>query len=390
MHKEIGDRAVPSPKEQARPSTGRRTAKTLPVLLVSALLAIGAIGAIGLLFGPSAPASEPQEAGAAAARPPMPVETAAVRVADSDRLLSAVGSLRSEESVVIAAEIAGRIEKIGFDEGAQCPDGQLLIRLDSAVPQAELDRAVAGHDLSRANYQRAEALLKDRAVSARERDEAYARWQLDEAGVRLAKAQLRKAAIRAPFAGTLGLRLVSQGDYIQPGQPLVNLEAIDRLKVEFRLPEKYAAEVKVGQQFELQSDAYPGRDFSGQIYAVDPLVEERSRSLVIRGRLDNRRHELLPGQFVKVRLSVATRADALFIPEQALIPKPKTQLVFKVVDGKAEMVPVETGTRRKGWVEIVSGLAKGDIVVTGGHQKIGPGSPVQAVAADPALFARVD
>ncbi len=351
------------------------------------LLAFIVLGGAGFLYSSKLMAPETAQASAPPSMPPMPVETAEVQIADSDQLLSAVGSLRSEESVVIAAEIAGRIEKIGFDEGEKSTQGKLLIQLDSAVLQAELDRAVASRNLSKSNYHRAEALLKDRAVSAQERDEAYAKWQLDEANVRLAKAQLGKTCIRAPFAGTLGLRLVSLGDYVQPGQPLVNLEAINRLKVEFKIPEKYLAKVKVGQQLELQSDAYAKRSFSGHVYAIDPLVEKQSRSLVLRGQLDNSKHDLLPGQFVKVQLSVATKSDAMFIPEQALIPQPKVQLVFKVVEGKAQMVPVETGTRMKGWVEIVSGLSTGDIVVTGGHQKIGPGSPVHSLPADPALFA---
>ncbi len=352
-----------------------------------ALIALIAIGGAGFLYNSQLMATEEAQASVPTPMPPMPVETAAVKIADSDRLLSAVGGLRSEESVVIVAEIAGRIEKIGFAEGEKSKQGTLLIQLDSAVLQAELDRAVASRNLSSSNYKRAEALLKDHAVSAQERDEAYAKWQLDEANVRLAQAQLAKTIIRAPFAGTLGLRLVSLGDYVQPGQALVNLEAISKLKVEFKIPEKYFAEVKVGQQLKLQSDAYPKRSFSGHVYAIDPLVEEQSRSLVVRGRLDNHKRDLLPGQFVKVQLSVATKSNALFIPEQALIPQPKTKMVFKVVDGKAQMVPVETGSRMKGWVEIINGLAPGDIVVTGGHQKIGPGSPVQALPANPELFA---
>lgn len=361
--------------------------KYLRWLLIVCLLVI--VGGAGLAFGPQLQASEKEEAAAAPAMPPMPVETAEVRIADSDKRLSAVGSLRSEESVVIKAEIAGRIEKISFAEGEQAKQGKLLIKLDSAVLQAELDRAVANRDLSKSNYQRAENLLEDHAISTQERDEAYARWQLDEASVRLSNAQLAKTSIKAPFAGTLGLRQVSLGDYIQPGQPLINLEAIEQLKVEFTIPEKYLAEVKTGQKIELQSDAYPLRSFAAQVYAIDPQINEQSRSLVVRGLLDNAGHRLFPGQFVKVQLSVSTRANALFIPEQALIPQPKTKLVFKVVDGKAQMVPVETGTRIKGWVEITSGLAAGDVVVTGGHQKIGPGSPVHAVPADPTLFAKI-
>lgn len=370
-------------------TTSRRRARTcLLALTVVSLLVIFA--GVGVMYGPPLLASgEQQKAEEPAAMPPMPVETAEVRVADSARLLSAVGSLHSEESVVIAAEIAGRIEQIDFAEGEQVTQNKLLLKLDSSVQQAELDRANAGRNLSKANYQRAENLLKDHAVSKQERDEAYAQWQLDEAAVRLAQAQLDKTLIRAPFAGTLGLRQVSLGDYIQPGQPLVNLEAVKKLKVEFSIPEKYLAEVQAGQQVALTSDAYPGQEFSAEVYAINPQVDRQSRSLVVRALLDNQGNRLFPGQFVKVQLSTSTKANALFIPEQALIPQPKTKLVFKVVDGRAQMVPVVTGTRLKGWVEIVSGLEIGDLVVTGGHQKIGPGSPVHALPADPALFANI-
>ena len=372
---------------QASPVTGRRPRTGLLALIFIGFLVVSA--GIGMLYGPQLLASEAEKPAASKARPPMPVETAAVRVADSNKLLSAVGSLRADESVVIAAEIAGRIDKIGFAEGEQTKPGKLLIQLDSSVLQAELDRVIASRDLSKSNYQRAENLLKDHAVSQQERDEAYAKWQLDEAGVRLGQAQLAKTSIKAPFAGTLGLRKVSLGDYVQPGQPLVNLEAIEQLKVEFSIPEKFLAEVKTGQQLELQSDAYPQRTFSAQVYAIDPQVDEKSRSLTVRGRLDNAARQLLPGQFVRVQLHVSTRANALFIPEQALIPQPTTKLVFTVVEGKAQLVPVQTGSRLKGWVEITSGLNAGDVVVTGGHQKIGPGSPVQAISADPALFTKI-
>lgn len=356
--------------------------------IIGAMLLI--IGAGVFMYEPQLMASEPDKQASPSSMPPMPVETAEVRIADSAELISAVGTLRSDESVVISAEIAGRVTQIGFSEGEQIGRSKVLIKLDSNVPQAELDQTLANRDLSLSTYERTENLLKDNAVSKQERDEAYAKYKLDEARVRLAQAQLAKTTIKAPFSGTLGLRQVSLGDYIQPGQPLVNLEAIKQLKVEFSIPEKSIAAVKVGQKINLTSDAYPGKTFSSSIYAINPKVDPVSRSLIVRGRLDNSSRELLPGQFVKVQLQVANRANALFIPEQALIPQPNTKLVFTVVDGKAQMVPVETGTRMKGWVEITNGLNKGDIVVTGGHQKIGPGSPVHVIPADPALFAQVN
>jgi membrane fusion protein (multidrug efflux system) len=170
---------------------------------------------------------------------------------------------------------------------------------------------------------------------------------------------------------------------------MVNLEDTRTLKVEFSIPERYSGSVAAGQSFTLQTAAIAGRDFSGEIYVINPMIDVASRSLKVRGRLDNSEGLLRPGQFVKLQLIISSRENALFIPEQAVILQPNCNLVFRVVDAKAEPVPVQLGQRSKGWVEVISGLAAGDIVVTGGHQKIGPGSPVQAIEADPALFEKL-
>lgn len=349
-------------------------------LLVMGVLIGGGFYTSQLMAAPEEKASAPP------AMPPMPVETVEVRITDSEQLLQAVGTLASNEAVMVVAEIPGRIEKISFQEGKAINQGQLLIKLDDSVLKAEFDRAEAGRALSEKNYQRSEALFKDNAISEIERDEAYAKWQLDEATTRLAKAQLDKTVIKTPFAGTLGLRNVSVGDYIQPGQPLVNLEDVAQLKVNFSVPEKYSALVKVDQRFTVTTDAHGDRVFAGEVYAINPLVEEKSRSLVLRGKIDNKQGSLRPGQFAQVKLVLSIKADSIFIPEQALIPQPAIKMVFKVVDGVAQMVPVRTGERRNGWVEVVDGLVAGDVVITGGHQKIGPGSPVHVVPADPSLF----
>lgn len=340
----------------------------------------------GALFASQLMAATEEKLEAPPAMPPMPVETSEVKIADSDQELMAVGTLKSNESVVVMSEIPGRVTKIAFDEGQQIKKGQLLVKLDNSVLQADFDRAEATRALSEKNYYRSEALYKDNAISEIERDESFSRWKLDEATTRLAKAQLDKAAISAPFSGVLGLRNMSVGDYIQPGIALVNLEDISQLKVDFSVPEKYSARVMVGQKFTVTIDAYGSQTFAGEVYAINPLVDENSRSLMVRGKIDNSQRQLRPGQFAKVKLVVSTKAGALFVPEQALISQPTAKIVFKVVDGKAQIAPVQIGQRLKGWVEIVEGLDTGDVVVTGGHQKIGPGSPVHAMPADPALF----
>jgi membrane fusion protein (multidrug efflux system) len=316
---------------------------------------------------------------AAPAGPPrgMPVEVANASAGLIKRELSAVGNFQSNESVVIAAEIAGRVAWIGFDEGKKITAGKVLLKLDTSVLAAERDRAQASLGLSEVNQRRAEILLKDNAISERERDEAYAKWRLDEASLRLAEAQLAKTVLLAPFDGIVGLRKVSVGDYLQPGEPVANLEQIDPIKVDFRIPETFAGQVEMNQTIQLTVDAVPGQTFSGTVYAVDPLVDVNGRSMLLRARVANAAGRLRPGMFARIAVLLEERADALTIPEEALIPQADgRQSVFKVVDGKVEAVQVRTGLREKGRVEIIDGLQTGDAVITAGHMKVRPGMPV--------------
>jgi membrane fusion protein, multidrug efflux system len=339
-----------------------------------------------LLLLASSPWTEEEEAKPASAGPPpgLPVEAVEATVASASRELSAVGTLQSNESVVIATEIAGRLIEIGFTEGQKAGKGQVLLRLDPSVLAAERDRARASLVLSEANIKRAEVLLKDQAIAERERDEAYAQWQLDEANLRLAEAQLAKTVIRAPFAGVLGLRRVSVGGYLRPGDVIVTLDDTDPIKVDFRVPEQFADMLKIGQNVELNVDAVAGGTFAGKVYAIDPQVDVNGRSLLLRARVANPKGVLRPGMFARVKLVLEERPDALMIPEQALVPEGVQQLVYKVVDGMVEAVPVEIGLRRKGQVEILSGLQSGDMVITAGQIKVRPGMPVTVLPAPPA------
>ncbi len=341
----------------------------LSVLVIAGLLmfSLGSFGGEEEKKNADAPADPP---------PGMPVEAVQVAVAAVNRELSAVGSLQSDESVVLSTEIAGLVTEISFAEGEQVAAGQVLIRLDDSVLKAELDRARASLELSRANYRRAELLLKDDAIAERERDEAFAKWQLDQASERLAEANLRRTVIRAPFAGRLGLRNVSPGAYLRPGDPIVKLDAIDPIKVDFNIPEGFARQVQVGQTLAVTVDAVPGTTFPGQVIAVAPQFDAQGRSILLRARLDNEHHVLNPGMFARVSLVLERRAEALMVPEEALFAQGEQQLVYKVVDGKVEAAPVRLGIRQKGRVEIREGVQAGDTVITAGHIKVRPGMPV--------------
>jgi membrane fusion protein (multidrug efflux system) len=291
----------------------------------------------------------------------------------------AVGSLRSNESVLIAPEIAGRIGAIAVEEGAPVEAGAPIATLDYAVYEAELAQAEASLVLSRQNHKRAEELVAKGAGTQRALDEAKAALAHDRAAVDLARARLAKTQVVAPFAGVLGMRRVSVGAYVNAGDPIINLEQIDPIKVDFRVPEAALATVAPGRPIAITVDSLPGRTFEGTIMAVDPLVDEAGRSIVVRARLPNPDGVLKPGLFARVAVIVERRDQALLVPERAIVPFGEDNFVFRVVDGVAAMTKVTLGQRQAGEVEILDGVSAEDTVVTDGLLKIGDGSPVAVI-----------
>ncbi|CAG0987664.1 Multidrug resistance protein MdtA [Rhodocyclaceae bacterium] len=306
------------------------------------------------------------------------VET--VRVATSVFVddVAAVGSLKSNESVVLRPEIAGRIAAIHLREGMPAAKGAVLVALDASTQAAELRQAEANLALSQANHRRTEELYEKKFVSARARDEAAANLKVLEAAVALAQARLQKTQIRAPFAGIVGIRNVSIGDYVKEGQELVNIEDIGALKADFRLPESYLSRLRKGQSVEVSTDAMPGQTFKGTLDAVDPLLDASGRAISLRARLENPDLKLRPGMFVRVRLAFGGERQGLAVPEEALVPAGDDNFVFRVVEGKAQRVMVKVGQRRGATVEITEGLKAGDEVVSAGQLKLRDGVPVRA------------
>ncbi|MGH8808085.1 MAG: efflux RND transporter periplasmic adaptor subunit, partial [Noviherbaspirillum sp.] len=269
--------------------------------------------------------------------------------------VNAVGSIRSNEAVIIRPEVAGRISKLNFDDGQQVNKGQLLIAFDSTVNQAEVQQAKAELGIAKANFERTDDLAKRKFISERARDESLANVQVQEARLALAQARLSKLEIRAPFSGIVGIRNVSVGDYVKDGADLVNLEDISSVKVDFRIPERYVDLVRKGQAIEVLVDALPGKPFRAKVDAVDPQVDSSGRSALLRGRIANPEGKLKPGMFARVRLILAERDDALVVPEESIVPQGAKTTVWTVVDGKAVRKEVKTGLRRAAKVEIVQG-----------------------------------
>ena len=309
------------------------------------------------------------------------VEAVKVALAPMPQGITAVGSLRSDESVTLRPEVAGRISAIGFQEGQRVAKNALLVRLDPAVPEAETQQARANLTLARSKFDRAVDLAQRNFMSGQAKDEAENNLKVAEAVLQLAEAKRAKTDIRAPFSGMIGLRVVSVGDYVKEGADLVNLESIDTLKVDFRVPEIYLKQVQVGQSLAVMLDAIPGKTFDGKVFAVNPLFDAAGRSIVIRAVVRNAETSLRPGMFARVRLFTKEAKDAMVVPETALVPAGDEQYVYRVVDGKALRTKIEIGQRREGVVEVLQGLDPADTIVTAGHLKIRDGTSVKTAGA---------
>jgi membrane fusion protein (multidrug efflux system) len=307
------------------------------------------------------------------------VEAAKVVAAPLSEQVTAVGTLLSNEAVTVSSEIAGRLQEIHFEEGTAVAKGAPLFTLDDSVYRAQLADAEAKLKLAEQTHQRTTQLFKNKYATAQSADEATSNLAVSTATVELARVQLEKTRIVAPFSGIVGLRHVSAGEYITAGQALVNLEAIDPVKADFRVPEKFLPAIRVGQTIRIKVDAFPEDTFEGKVYAIDPRLDVAGRSLLVRAKVPNTDQRLRPGLFARVTVLLQLKEDALSVPEQALVPQGDDQFVFKIVDGKARMTKVVIGTRRDGRVEIVDGLAAGDQVVTAGQLKIRDGSAVSVI-----------
>lgn len=360
--------------------------------LIAAFSIAGIAALAGYAYYANRSAVVPQATGAAkpaagqapAAQPQAPVDVETVPVVAEAMAddVSAVGTLRSNESVMLRPEVAGRIAAIRFREGSAVRRGDVLVELDAAVQQAEVQQARANLSLAQANFSRTEDLFNRKFLSQSARDEAASRLEVARANMALAEAHLERMRLRAPFVGIVGIRNVSVGDYVNEGDDLVNLEDIATLKVDFRLPEIYLERIRPGQKLEVASDAIPGQLFNASVSAIDPLVDEQGRSVLMRATLPNEGLRLRPGMFARVRLILQERANVAVVPEEALVPAPgNVQFVYRVVDGKAQRVEVKTGVRRGTRVEIVSGVRTGDVVVTAGQLKLRDGAAVQVVGS---------
>ena len=337
--------------------------------------------------GGSAPGSPGGGAGARAGSAGTPMSQLAVGVVVApvrlERLsleTEALGTAHANESVDVTAKVSNLVTAVRFDEGQQVRRGDLLVELDGAQARAELAIAEAAVTESRSQYKRSRELYSTRALSEAQLDQIEAALKANEARVLVAQARLGDTMIRAPFAGRVGLRRVSPGSLVNPGTVITTLDDTGTIKLDFTVSESFLSSVTPGLAITAHSIAYPGRTFEGRVSSVDSRVDPSTRSVTVRALVPNPDGLLKPGMFLNVRLSRGA-ADALLVPEQALVPEQGDVFVFVLKGNSVEKRLIRTGQRRVGEVEVVQGLAAGEQVVSEGTQKVRDGAQVKVLDA---------
>jgi len=363
--------------------------------LHTALVVLGLAGALAAAWwlqnrpagGGAAPAGGAASApGPARAGGPVAVEVGKVERMRLEDDAQAVGTLRSNQGVMLRPEVSGRIVKLGFADGQRVQRGQLLVQLDDTLQRAQLRQAEAQAGIAQTNLQRSRDLVAQGFVSQSVVDQNAAALDVAQAQVALVQAQLGRMKIVAPFDGVSGIRMVNVGDYVKDGADLVNIEDISSLWVDFRLPERFLTRLRPGQDVAISLDALPGRTLQAQVGALDSQIDANGRSVLVRARLGNPEGLLRSGMFARARVVFSVREAALMVPEEALVPVGDKQFVVKVVAGEggakvSQRIEARIGQRVQGKVELLDGVADGDLVVLAGQARLmrGDALPVRVV-----------
>ncbi|MDZ3831618.1 MAG: efflux RND transporter periplasmic adaptor subunit [Sphingopyxis sp.] len=320
---------------------------------------------------------------AQAAPPPTPVAAMVVQPRDVPAELEAIGSLRAVQEVMLAPEVAGRVTAIRFQPGARVGAGTALVQLYDGPERADRAAAVARTDLARFQLERTRELVPTGAESREVLDQRRAEHAQAIAAVRQLDARIAQKRVVAPFSGEIGVRKVNLGQYLNPGDPVASLTALDRLYADFTVPQQQLSHLRVGGSVRLQSDAWPGRSFSARVTTIEPRIGEDSRNVMIQALLPNPGRLLRPGMHVSVALELPAQSGALLVPVTAIQTSASGDSVTVVrgprarTEGKADIVAVTTGRRIGDSIIVTKGLKAGDVVVTEGQIRVQPGAAVR-------------
>jgi len=308
----------------------------------------------------------------------MPVEVAAAIRDTVVDAIAATGQIEAVQSVELRPEVEGRIVEILVREGQDVGAGTGLFKVDDAELKAQVARAEADRDVAQRNLERTKQLIAQNASSQADLERADAGYRSAQASYDLLKTRLDRTVVRAPFGGVVGRRLVSIGTYVNSQTPLITLQSVNPQYASFDVPERYAERLRRGQLVSFQVAALPGKNFSGEVVFVDPVVSLPGRTILIKARVPNSEHQLQAGMFIEARLATNIRPNAVVVPEDALLPMQGATFVWVVKDAKAAQRQVTVGVRTAGWAEVQSGVEAGDQVVVGGLERLFPNAPVMA------------
>jgi membrane fusion protein, multidrug efflux system len=345
------------------------------------ILYISFLSCCTVFFSCSNKKKEQQAASAQTPKGPLAVEGFVLQPRPLSNEVRTSGTTLAFEEVELHPETSGRIIKIFFKEGSAVQKGDLLLKIYDEDLQAQLVKADAQIKLTNQQVSRQEELLKINATSQQEYDIAANQLTSLKADREVIQSAIGKTEIRAPFKGVIGLRYVSEGSYVTPASRIAAIQNIDPVKIDFSIPEKYAPLVKQGDVVSFYNDE-SGQSFKGEVYAIEPRIDEATRTLKVRAVCENSKKTIVPGSFVKVELHLHEISDALLVPSQVIIPVLKGQNIYVVRNGIATAVPVKTGIRTESEVQIVDGLKAGDTVLTKGIISLKPNSPVSVKVAD--------
>lgn len=314
------------------------------------------------------------------AMPPTSVEIVAVNPGEIVDLVELVGQLDADETVQIKSEARGILESVEFEEGQEVAKDALLFRLRADEQVARLQEAEARLALAEEEYARSSTLKGKGTLSQAELDRATAERDAARARRDLARIELKRMEVRAPFHGVLGARLVSPGERVTSDRALVQIDAIDRLRLLFSLPEIALPLARTGAPLDVGVVSWPGEHFTGEVYFVAPSLDPANRRVLLKAYVQNRDRKLRPGMFATISVEVARKTDALVVPEAAIAYDTEGPYVWRVgADDTADRARVGLGIRRAGKVEITKGLAPGDRIVSAGSHKVAPGAKLKAV-----------
>jgi membrane fusion protein, multidrug efflux system len=305
-----------------------------------------------------------------------PVEVAAARQDTVVDAILATGELEAIQSAELRPDVEGRVVEILMHEGSEVARGDALFRIDDQELKAQVARAEAERDLAEQALARTKQLIEQNAASASDLERADATARSSRASLDLLKVRLARTTVRAPFAGIVGQRYKSLGDYVTTSDRLVIIQTVNPERVAFSVPERYAGSVRRGQKVTFRVAAIPGEEFTGNVDFVSPAVQLPARTLLVKALVPNGRRQLQTGMFAEARLATAVRPNAVVVPEESVVALQGNYFVWVVEQGKVARRAVSLGVRSPGEVEISSGVVAGDQVVVGGLELLQEGASV--------------